>query len=387
MRAANDWADLSGLWDRMEQTWGIKPMWAFTEAGPFESALDGWRSPNCLNGSINMYVLAMREWLEDVQQTSAYQEGRLYGFATFTTGGSQEWKYFETSQPELDVLANLTVEMWKPGEVVIPPQPPQQECLGEPRVQYHRVYNVIPQNATPEQGEEIFRIARDKSLETVGWSYDDAGVGGLNNRTARLWGIPASGQLKFANWYAQNYPGVIVEFVDLPGSGTPTHEIQDIVDDLPKHATKVYPTRSLQDITTLTIHHTVSPPDRPIEQIAAYHVDHNGWPGIGYHYVIKDTGEIFQTNYLETKSYHAGSYNAPGDENLWSVGIALQGDFTLSPPPQAQLDAAKWLVELLKGPLLGLQLNSVLGHREMPGAQTQCPGNTYPAWLNYVKGE
>lgn len=165
---------------------------------------------------------------------------------------------------------------------------------------------------------------------------------------------------------------------DPPGS----IEIADIVDDLPQHATLTYSTRPLSGITTLTIHHTVSPPDRSIESIAAYHVDSNGWPGIGYHYVIKDDGRIFQTNYLETKSYHAGSAAAPGDENAISVGISLQGDFTNAPPPTAQQDAARALVGYLSGLLPSV--TAVLGHRQMPGAQTQCPGNTFQSWLPYV---
>lgn len=134
---------------------------------------------------------------------------------------------------------------------------------------------------------------------------------------------------------------------------------------------------------TLTIHHTVSPPDRSIASIAAYHV-RKGWPGIGYAYVINNLGKIYQVNYPETKSYHAGSDDAPGDENLWSIGIALQGDFTKSPPPQAQLDAARWLVKDLK---YRLDITEALPHRTMPGAATQCPGNTYLTWLPYVTGK
>jgi N-acetyl-anhydromuramyl-L-alanine amidase AmpD len=100
--------------------------------------------------------------------------------------------------------------------------------------------------------------------------------------------------------------------------------------------------------------------------------------------VLKDDGRIYQTNYLTTKSYHAGSYAADGDENLWSVGIALQGDFTDDPPPQEQLDAARALVAHLKELL---DIGDVLKHKEMPGASTQCPGNTSDDWIGYVRGE
>ena len=141
--------------------------------------------------------------------------------------------------------------------------------------------------------------------------------------------------------------------------------------------------RDLSDITTIAIHHTVSPPDRSIASIASYHVS-KGWPGIGYHFVISDTGEIYQTNDLTTKSYHVGSYAAPGDENLFSIGIALQGDFTDNPPPPAQLNATKYLVQRLKSMLS--TVTAVKGHREMPGAATQCPGNSYQSWMLAITG-
>ena len=137
------------------------------------------------------------------------------------------------------------------------------------------------------------------------------------------------------------------------------------------HPTKRYTTRALEDITTLTIHHTVSPPDRPIESIAAYHVSKD-WPGIGYHFVIKAGGLIYQTNQLEAVSYHAG----PG--NHYSVGIALQGDFTNGQPPHPQIQAAAWLVGELQDRLGDL---FVLPHRLMTGAATACPGATWEAWL------
>ena len=212
-RAANDWADLSGLWDRMEKSWGLKPKWAFTEAGPFESALDGWRSPNCLNGSQALYLLAIREWLEDVQLTSAYAEGRIYGFNLFTSGGSNEWKYFETRQPELNLIADLTSEMWNPGEIVIPPDPPD-ECYGLPRTQYHRVVVVVPADKPATEAAEIFEKLWAQGPVTVGPSYDDAGIGDLQNKKAILYDLPAHEHARYLEWFNDEYPGTVVEFAN-----------------------------------------------------------------------------------------------------------------------------------------------------------------------------
>lgn len=159
--------------------------------------------------------------------------------------------------------------------------------------------------------------------------------------------------------------------------------IQDITDSLMKHPTKRYVDRPLADVTTVTIHHTVS--NTTPEAIARFHVETRDWPGIGYHFVIMADGTIYQTNRLTTKSFHAGSYAAPGDENHWSIGLALMGNFTNAPPPQAQQDAAKALVNYLKS--IVPSITRSLPHRGMPGANTQCPGNTWQSWYYYVTGE
>lgn len=137
-RAANDWVDLSGRWHFMEKTWGLRPDWAFTEAGPFMSVIDGWRSPKCLDSSTAAYVYAVREWLRDVQQTPAYQEGRIKGFALFTTGGGHDWRLYETKQPEMTELAQMIAQEWKPGEPSPGPEPEPDVA----RISINRYWNL-----------------------------------------------------------------------------------------------------------------------------------------------------------------------------------------------------------------------------------------------------
>ena len=157
----------------------------------------------------------------------------------------------------------------------------------------------------------------------------------------------------------------------------------DIVHVLPTHPDKTYTTRPLEEVNTLTIHHTVGwaagGDILAIAAIARFHVNTRDWPGIGYHYVIGPAGDIYRTNYHETWSFHVG---LPG--NAYAVGIALGGDFTNHPPSQAQQDAAQALVACLRGEL---EIIDVLPHRRMPGGDTQCPGNTWEQWFPYVAGE
>jgi len=366
-----------------EQAYGIKVDILIGESGPYDGTTwNGWRAQSCMGGDGNLLVQGMRQWWLDLSGTAAYAEGRIIGPGAWFTCNQGDWDLYRLYEAELVPLAEACAAIWSPGSGPGPdpdPDPqPDPECYGLPRTQYHRTFNAVPSNATEEQAVAIFLEGWRRGKETTGGSYDDAGIGDLANKTANLYGIAQNDQQTFRDWFTINYPGTHVVFMTMPANGQAQIEIVDIVDELPKHETLRYASRPLTDITTLTIHHTVSPDDRSIESIAQYHVDGRGWPGIGYHFVIKADGRIYQTNYLDTISYHS-AWN-----NDYSVGIALQGDFTNAPPPQAQLDAARALVAELK---VQLDIETVLPHRLMPDSATACPGNTWEQWFDYVAGE
>ena len=141
--------------------------------------------------------------------------------------------------------------------------------------------------------------------------------------------------------------------------------IQDVIETLPKHATEEYETRPLEDIRYLVIHHSAVPAIVGAKTIAAYHVRRHEWPGIGYHFVVTENGTVYQTNALETRSYHALKANP------YSVGICFLGNFTNAAPPAAQVQAGAHLVAWLMGEL-DLPIESIKGHKDLMG--TACPG-------------
>jgi hypothetical protein len=87
---------------------------------------------------------------------------------------------------------------------------------GAPRTQYDRTVHVLPETATLEQALRVFEIAWKDGHQTVGGSYDDAGIGDLDYRAAILWGIPDEEQEQYHKWYNNWYPDVLVEFQELP---------------------------------------------------------------------------------------------------------------------------------------------------------------------------
>jgi N-acetyl-anhydromuramyl-L-alanine amidase AmpD len=149
--------------------------------------------------------------------------------------------------------------------------------------------------------------------------------------------------------------------------------IQDMIDTLPKHKTKKYNSRKLSEIQNLVIHHSAVAASVGPKRIAEYHVTKQDWPGIGYHFLVGDTGTIYQGNALTTVSFHAAKVNPRG------VGICFLGSFQKEVPPPAQLQAGAHLVAWLMQEL-NLDLEVVKGHQEF--MQTACPGNQ---WLKGKK--
>lgn len=182
-------------------------------------------------------------------------------------------------------------------------------------------------------------------------------IAGLNNTVAAL--RQENEQLR-----SQPRPGG-------PAS-VPQPAMQELVDKLPRHPTNRYPTRRLDEITHIAIHHSAAPANIPPERIAQYHVTNpqHQWPGIGYHYYIGPDGTIYHTQDLALVSNHVYK------NNHYALGICVAGDFTEVTPTPAQLDAAgrlsAWLMQELKIPL-----GNVWGHKEFPANVTACPGRQW----------
>lgn len=93
------------------------------------------------------------------------------------------------------------------------------QCFrGAPRVQYGREYWVVDSRATRAEFAEVARLAF-ANKNTVGFSYDDAGIGDLDARTIVVWGDEHDRSV-LLDWYRDHYGGASVEFRALPGHGS-----------------------------------------------------------------------------------------------------------------------------------------------------------------------
>ena len=149
--------------------------------------------------------------------------------------------------------------------------------------------------------------------------------------------------------------------------------IKNISIYLLKHATKRYAFRDTKTIDTIVVHQTDTPDQGRFTaySIANYHVNTNGWAGIGYHYLITDDGNIYQTNDDDLTTYHASGYNSH------SIGVAITGDHTLSCSDNYDIiDDKKYnaLVYLLAklSNKYNISTSKIIGHTET-GSPKPCP--------------
>jgi hypothetical protein len=66
--------------------------------------------------------------------------------------------------------------------------------------------------------EEWLAICRQayQYKQTVGFSYDDAGIGALDRKAAFLYDIPLDKRAEYLDWFKENYPNTNITFRDSP---------------------------------------------------------------------------------------------------------------------------------------------------------------------------
>lgn len=128
--------------------------------------------------------------------------------------------------------------------------------------------------------------------------------------------------------------------------------------------------RPARVIRRLVLHHTAGRDSASAEAIDRDHRENRGWSAIGYHVLIRRDGGAWvaeQGRDLERAGAHVAGHNAD------AVAVAVAGDYTAKPlPDEARALLLDVLIELCE--VCGLHEGQVVGHREIPGTATACPG-------------
>ncbi len=160
----------------------------------------------------------------------------------------------------------------------------------------------------------------------------------------------------------------------------------DLRDSIPGDSYNWSWVRPLSQVNYLAIHHTAGPDTQTPEEIANYHINNNGWGGIGYHFLIAKDGTVFYVGDISTARANVANLN----EQV--LGICLIGNFTEGRiPSNQQLDSAHKLCDFFINDYPDLSnvasWDKVRGHKELPGQSTTCPGDNWPSWrIQIVEG-
>lgn len=139
--------------------------------------------------------------------------------------------------------------------------------------------------------------------------------------------------------------------------------------------------RSLSQVKYLAIHHSAGPDTQTPEQIANFHIQTNGWGGIGYHFLIAKDGTVFYVGDISTARANVANLN----EQV--IGICLIGNFTQGRiPTDEQLNSGNKLCDFFINnfPQFTLSWDAVLGHKELPSQSTTCPGDNWFSWKGRI---
>lgn len=142
-------------------------------------------------------------------------------------------------------------------------------------------------------------------------------------------------------------------------------KINDKRKSIRKHPTKKPSKRSLNQITHIAIHHSLTT-SGSAEAFANYHVGTNGWSVMSYTYVVNRDGSIDWCSDYEVVTPHVGNHNK------YSLGICMVGDFRTQNPTKEQYESTLWLVNYVQGKLPNKC--KVWGHQNFKGYEWKnCP--------------
>ncbi|MCM8799957.1 MAG: N-acetylmuramoyl-L-alanine amidase, partial [Candidatus Omnitrophica bacterium] len=135
----------------------------------------------------------------------------------------------------------------------------------------------------------------------------------------------------------------------------------------------------------IIIHHSATDKGNAIS-LFNLHIK-RGFQGTGYHFIIDNGTEGKLDGQIEATprwiKQDNGAHCRASGMNYKGIGICLVGDFTNQEPTPKQIDSLVYLVDILRR-YYHIPLKNILGHGQVPGARTECPGRSFP-WLKFFK--
>lgn len=107
--------------------------------------------------------------------------------------------------------------------------------------------------------------------------------------------------------------------------------------------------------------------------------------GLGYHFVIGNGTKGKEDGHIEVAprwiKQEDGAHCKASDMNRKAIGICLVGNFNEERVSEKQMASLAYLVKRLRK-YYKIPIKNIMGHGEVPGARTECPGKYFP-WKEF----
>lgn len=133
----------------------------------------------------------------------------------------------------------------------------------------------------------------------------------------------------------------------------------------------------------IIIHHSVTDEGNALS-LFNLHLK-RGFSGLGYHFIIDNGTSGKQAGQIEASprwiKQQDGAHCRASGMNHRGIGICLVGNFSKEEVSEKQMDSLVYLVTTLRQ-YYKIPLNNIIGHGQVPGARTECPGKYFP-WRDF----
>ncbi len=135
----------------------------------------------------------------------------------------------------------------------------------------------------------------------------------------------------------------------------------------------------------IIIHHSVTDEGNALS-LFNIHLK-RGFSSLGYQFIIDNGTSGKQAGQIEASprwiKQQDGAHCRASGMNYKGIGICLVGNFSKEQVSQEQLDSLVYLVTTLRK-YYNIPLKNIMGHGQVPGARTECPGIYFP-WQEFKK--
>lgn len=174
------------------------------------------------DAKFDKYPLWIAFWSDHASKPSLPFRRNTWELWQWTSKGSGAFNGVESAYVDLnrfngdlyEFLDKYSENWLNPVSPPPPPEPPEPCHI---RKQYVRVVHVIKPTATDAQKQFVFDSVSN-NLQTITFSYDDAGATPCIDNTAVLWFLTEDEKITFEAWFAEHYPRTNLAFVGDLGS-------------------------------------------------------------------------------------------------------------------------------------------------------------------------